>query len=64
MFKKNYKNIFKILLTCLPMELQCRYISESWKRITANATIIDGVIDRIILSVYSKVLEKNYCKYH
>jgi hypothetical protein len=46
----------------LPIKLDCRYIPESWKAITANATVTDGVTVETVLSVYSRELEKNYCK--
>jgi len=54
--------IFKILLTGLPITQLYWYILESWKRITANATITNGITDKTRPSVYSWELAKNYCK--
>jgi hypothetical protein len=39
MFNRFYIYIYKLLLKGLPTYLFCRYILESWKKITANATI-------------------------
>ena len=41
-----------------------QYIIESWKRIIINATITDGVTDKIRPSIYSRESEKNYCEYY
>jgi len=48
----------------LPMAQLYRYILASWKRLTANVTITDGVTNRTKPSVYSRELEKNYYKWH
>jgi hypothetical protein len=40
------------------------YILESWKKITENITITDGVTNKTRSTVYFKELKKNYCKCH